>query len=136
MALVLLDKRVVVYSDLVSEVAIDIHEFSHEERCHLLGFQLILAKLIDVNQRVGRLMRLRLASEGFAEDHIFDLHGHIDVAEAPPAVLLPVVDEGVIVATLGSPIVNQNSVQVIRDIAVLAEGRTHHVLLLLDLLLQ
>ena len=53
--LVLLLERVVVEGDPVTKIPADIHEATHEERRHLFRLQLMLAELVDVDERVSCL---------------------------------------------------------------------------------
>ena len=96
----------------------------------------MLAELIDVDKGVSRLRGGSLATKSFAENDVLDFQTHIDITETPPAVLLAIIDEAVVVSALSRSIVDQDCMQIIRHITIVREGGTlllHH---LLDLMLD
>ena len=135
-ALILLLEGVVVHGDPIPQVALDLHEFAHEERRHLLWLHLVLAVLVDVDKGVSCLGRCCLASKRLLENDIFDLHGYVDITKAPPNILLAVIDEWVVVTTFSGSIVNQDSVQIVSNVVVIAECWFDKIFFLLDLLLD
>jgi len=65
-----------------------------------------------------------LAAEGLLHDDVLDFDTHIHIAEAPPEVLFAIEDEAVVVATFGRTIMNQDSVQVVRHVAIVRKSCT------------
>ena len=75
-----------------------------------------------------------MSAKGFLEYDSFLLEANIYIIKAPPYILFPVVDEGIVVATLCCAIVNQDSVQVVGNVPVVTKCGPHLVLFLLNLL--
>ena len=95
---------------------------THEEGCSLLRFDLVLTVLIDVNERVGCLGLSSLSTEGLFHDYIFYFHTHSDIIKSPPSILLSIVDERIVMSTFRGTIVDQDSMQIVWDVAIFAES--------------
>ena len=75
-----------------------------------------------------------MSAKGLLEYDTFLLSLNINIIKAPPCILLSVIDERVVVATLSRAIVDQDSVQVVGNVPVVTKCGPHLVLFLLNLL--
>ena len=75
-----------------------------------------------------------MSAKGFLEYDSFLLEANIYIIKAPPYILFPVVDEGIVVATLCCAIVNQDSMQVVGNIPIVTKRGPYLILFLLNLL--
>lgn len=134
--LLLLSEGVVSHDDLLFQGVGSLEQFPHLMRGKSFFFDVGPHELVHVNQAVGRLGRHLFSAEGFFHDDVFDLHLDGVVIESPPYVLLAVVDEGVVMASLGISVVNEDALEVVRDALEISEGILDLALLVLDLVFK
>ena len=75
-----------------------------------------------------------MSAKGLLKHDSLLLQAHIYIIKAPPYILLPVIDEGVVVAALSRAIMDQNSVQVVGNIPIVTKRGPHLIFFLLNLL--
>ena len=131
--LYLLLEGIVVHCNAVPQLATNVRLTVQEWRSLLL-FNHVPTVRVYIDQAVGRLKRGSVSTKGLLEHDSLLLDAHIDIVEAPPHILLPVEDEGVVMAALGRTIVDQDSVQVVGNVPVITKCGPHLVLFLLNLL--
>ena len=105
----LLLEGIVVNCDAVPQLSANVH-FAVQEGRSLLLFNLIPAEGVYIDQTIGCLERCSMSAKGLLEYDTFLLSLNINIIKAPPCILLSVIDERVVVATLSRAIVDQNSV--------------------------
>ena len=110
--------------------------FVRHECRGLLAHNAVETELVDVDEAVRCLLAVIESTERFVHNDCFDFGAHINVGEAPPGLRLTVKYERVVVAALSSSVVDQNRMEVVRDVAVVLEGVLDIALELGDLLLD
>ena len=121
-AFLLLSERIIIFHHIISKFIWNLGNLAHKESWHLLLHDVVQDELVDVYEEVSSLLTIRGPAKWFLHDSLFDFRCHIYVRKPPPFTHLSVEYEWIVMTAFCGAIVNQNCVQIVRDVAVVCKG--------------